>query len=244
MGGGPAAEALAGAGVSSFLPLWGAVFPRTGFPSSSSSFPGRLGDPGLTGSVPPLGSLCVRQRGCPAPGPLSHPFDFSQLTRVPCQLRETGDHDPFLLLGAHLKRELAGEPLYRRALREWGLPGWCPAGLAGSGDVGRCGLCAQGTGSRAPPGRGGPGARFPSRRVRTTRSAAAHGVLRPGAPERRAAEAGSPAGNWARGAANREIGAPRGAAVGGPGRGGAGAAGAAVETPSPTPARPQGAWTC
>lgn len=42
------------------------------------------------------------------------------------QLREAGDQDPFLLLGAHLKRELAGEPLYRRALREWGLPGGFP----------------------------------------------------------------------------------------------------------------------
>uniref|UniRef100_A0A673URR6 Corticotropin releasing hormone binding protein n=1 Tax=Suricata suricatta TaxID=37032 RepID=A0A673URR6_SURSU len=36
------------------------------------------------------------------------------------ELREAADHDPLLLLGASLKRELAGEPLYRRALRESG----------------------------------------------------------------------------------------------------------------------------
>ncbi|XP_004420497.1 PREDICTED: corticotropin-releasing factor-binding protein [Ceratotherium simum simum] len=33
------------------------------------------------------------------------------------ELREAADHDPLLLLSASLKRELAGEPLYRRALR-------------------------------------------------------------------------------------------------------------------------------
>ncbi|XP_011231393.2 corticotropin-releasing factor-binding protein isoform X3 [Ailuropoda melanoleuca] len=33
------------------------------------------------------------------------------------ELREAADHDPFLLFGANLKRELAGEPVYRRALR-------------------------------------------------------------------------------------------------------------------------------
>ncbi|XP_027462874.1 corticotropin-releasing factor-binding protein isoform X1 [Zalophus californianus] len=33
------------------------------------------------------------------------------------ELREAADHDPFLLFGASLKRELAGAPLYRRALR-------------------------------------------------------------------------------------------------------------------------------
>uniref|UniRef100_A0A452TEQ1 Corticotropin releasing hormone binding protein n=1 Tax=Ursus maritimus TaxID=29073 RepID=A0A452TEQ1_URSMA len=34
------------------------------------------------------------------------------------ELREAADYDPFLLFGANLKRELAGEPVYRRALRE------------------------------------------------------------------------------------------------------------------------------
>ena len=33
------------------------------------------------------------------------------------------DHDPFLLFSANLKRELPGEQLYRRAMRESGLPG-------------------------------------------------------------------------------------------------------------------------
>uniref|UniRef100_A0A452TEQ6 Corticotropin releasing hormone binding protein n=1 Tax=Ursus maritimus TaxID=29073 RepID=A0A452TEQ6_URSMA len=34
------------------------------------------------------------------------------------ELREAADYDPFLLFGANLKRELAGEPVYRRALRK------------------------------------------------------------------------------------------------------------------------------
>ncbi|KAK2118020.1 hypothetical protein P7K49_004907, partial [Saguinus oedipus] len=33
------------------------------------------------------------------------------------------DYEPFLLFSANLKRELAGEQPYRRALRESGLPG-------------------------------------------------------------------------------------------------------------------------
>ncbi|XP_029797076.1 corticotropin-releasing factor-binding protein [Suricata suricatta] len=57
------------------------------------------------------------------------------------ELREAADHDPLLLLGASLKRELAGEPLYRRALRESG-----------------CGRAsARGSGPRRE-GRGEPGA--------------------------------------------------------------------------------------
>lgn len=52
--------------------------------------------------------------------PSPHPLNFTQLTHLPCQLRETGDQDPFLLFSANLKRELAGEQLYRRALRESG----------------------------------------------------------------------------------------------------------------------------
>lgn len=77
--------------------------------------------------------------GYPALALRFHPLNFSQLTYFPCQLREAVDHDPFLLLSADLKRELAGEQLYRRALRESGL--WRAA--AGSRAVGRQGLRAQ-----------------------------------------------------------------------------------------------------
>ncbi|KAK2495634.1 hypothetical protein MC885_008876 [Smutsia gigantea] len=51
---------------------------------------------------------------------------YLELTHFPCQLREAVDHDPFLLLSADLKRELAGEQLYRRALhRGMGLERGC-----------------------------------------------------------------------------------------------------------------------
>lgn len=128
---------LAPSSPSSMLP-----FPRTGFLSCRFLLP-----PGRLGSPRHLILFAVRQRGCPVPGPLPHPFNFSQLTHVPCQLRETGDHDPFLLLGANLKRELAGEPLYRRALRELGLPGGARPGpqAAGRGEG-----CARAKGSGLP----------------------------------------------------------------------------------------------
>ncbi|KAL0628044.1 Corticotropin-releasing factor-binding protein, partial [Plecturocebus cupreus] len=45
------------------------------------------------------------------------PSNFSGLTHVPYQLREAADYEPFLLFSANLKRELAGEQPYRRALR-------------------------------------------------------------------------------------------------------------------------------
>lgn len=70
-------------------------------------------------------------------------MNFSRLTHLPCQLREAADYDPFLLFGANLKRELAGEPVYRRALRESGLP----APVRGQRGGGELGLCARAGGS-------------------------------------------------------------------------------------------------
>lgn len=52
----------------------------------------------------------------------------------PCQLQETADYDPFLLFSANLKRDLAGEQPYHRALRESGLES------AGAWEAGRLGL--------------------------------------------------------------------------------------------------------
>uniref|UniRef100_A0A8D0Q8C0 Corticotropin-releasing factor-binding protein n=1 Tax=Sus scrofa TaxID=9823 RepID=A0A8D0Q8C0_PIG len=67
--------------------------------------------------TPPLHFLCRGAGTAPASGPLPPPLNFSKLTPFPGQLREAVDHDPFLLFSANLKRELAGEQLYRRALR-------------------------------------------------------------------------------------------------------------------------------
>ena len=73
-----------------------------------------------------LASLCRGQGGYPASDPLSPSLNCSGLTwTFPGQLRDAVDYDPFPHLsgGASPKRELEGEPLYSRALRECGLPG-------------------------------------------------------------------------------------------------------------------------
>lgn len=52
-------------------------------------------------------------------------------------MQEAADYDPFLLFGANLKRDLAGEQPYRRALRESGLSCftvWAP-GRREAGDL-------------------------------------------------------------------------------------------------------------
>lgn len=68
---------------------------------------------------------------------LSYPLNFSGLTHFPCQLQEAADHDPFQLFNANLKRDLAGEQPYRRALSESEHP-------AGIWEAGRLGLCTEG----------------------------------------------------------------------------------------------------
>ena len=131
--------------------------------------------------TPPLHFLCRGAGTAPASGPLSPSLNFSKLTPFPGQLREAVDHDPFLLFSANLKRELAGEQLYRRALRK--------SGQRGSGEVGRLGLRAEG--KRLPERKRCPGRAFPSLRVRPRRCAGARWGGAPGAQEPGAAEAGS-----------------------------------------------------
>lgn len=86
-----------------------------------------------------LASLCRGQGGYPASDPLFPSLNCSGLTNFPGQLREAVDHDPFphLAGGASPKRELEGEPLYRRALRECGLPGCRPWGVGAGRTPGR-----------------------------------------------------------------------------------------------------------
>ncbi|OBS80243.1 hypothetical protein A6R68_21553 [Neotoma lepida] len=54
------------------------------------------------------------QGGCPAPGPLN----FSGPIYFPCQVQEAADYDPSSLFSAKLKRDLAEDEPYRRALRD------------------------------------------------------------------------------------------------------------------------------
>ncbi|XP_025779641.1 corticotropin-releasing factor-binding protein [Puma concolor] len=70
------------------------------------------------------------------------------------ELREAADHDPLRFLGANLKRELAGEPLYRRALRESG----CRRASGGSGEVTRPGSAP----AHGAPGTAGKGLARPA----------------------------------------------------------------------------------
>lgn len=52
---------------------------------------------------------------------LSLRLNFPGLIHFPCQVQEAAVYDPFLLFSANLKRDLAEEQPYRRALRELGL---------------------------------------------------------------------------------------------------------------------------